>query len=112
MEENRESNSSNISLTEYFLVWILICLPKDISDIFFNLFGGTGLIINRFTTIGVMIPLFLWAIIRLKKFPFKSFFFTSGIEITPGSGMFLTWSGWIIYLYLKQKSEENVLKRI
>ena len=112
MEENRESNSSNVSLTEYFLVWILICLPKDISDIFFNLFGGIGLIINRFTTIGAMITLSLWAIIRLKKFPFIFFFSTAGIEMIPFLGMFPTWSGWIIYLYLKQKIEENVLKRI
>jgi len=92
MEENRESNSSNVSPIEYFLVWILICLPKDILDILLNLFGGIGLIINRFTTIGVMIVLSLWAIIRLKKFPFKSFFFTSGIEVIPFLGMLPTWS--------------------
>ncbi len=104
MENNNKKEKDSISGIEYFLVWYLVCLPKDILDGLLNLFFGSGLILNRITNIPVMIILGLWAAIRMKKFPTISFFSVAGIEEIPVLGILPTWTLWMLFLYLKQRA--------
>ena len=103
-----EKEKDNISGLEYFLVWYLVCLPKDVLDGMFNFMFGSGIILNRITNIPVMITLGLWALIRMKKFPTISFFSVAGVEEIPVLGTLPTWTLWMLFLYLKQKAKKEI----
>ncbi|HHD92472.1 MAG TPA: hypothetical protein ENL06_02505 [Candidatus Portnoybacteria bacterium] len=112
---NGQKKKSDVSGMEFFLVWFFICLPKDILDpiLASPIFLGIGLVLNRVTDVVVMMILGLWALLRLKEFPTGSFFSAFTFEMVPILGAILpSWSGWILYVYIKQKIGEREMKVI
>ncbi|GAI26509.1 unnamed protein product [marine sediment metagenome] len=96
-------STSEITDVEFFLVLCLSIL-KDVLDWILLLAGGIGLILSRLTNIAITGILWLWCLMRLRKFPTKRFLGGFLIEMIPLVGTFSpTWTIFIITIWAEQK---------
>ena len=87
-----------------FIIVLSLAILKDLLDWVLLSAAGIGLILSRITTLGIAGILWLWFVIRLRKFPTKRFLGSFFIEMIPLIGTFSpTWTILVISIYAKQK---------
>jgi len=102
--KSKESNPSTEITGIEFAIILSLAILKDLLDWILLFTAGIGLIVSRITTIGIAGILWLWLMIRLRKFPTKRFLGSFFIEMIPLIGTFSpTWTILIISIYGKQK---------
>jgi hypothetical protein len=99
--KSKSAPETDITSVEFMMI-SLIAMGKDAIDV-----GGTIILIGiPFTpilNIGAIATLWLWCIMRLKKFPTARFVASSGIEFIPLFNGLPMWTAFMISLYLQQK---------
>jgi len=87
-----------------FAIFLSLAIFKDLLDWVLLFTAGIGLILSRVTSFGIAGILWLWLIIRLRKFPTKRFLGSFFVEMIPLIGTFSpTWTILVISIYAKQK---------
>jgi len=100
---NKPSPNAEITGIEFAIILSLAVL-KDLLDWALLFTTGIGLILSRITTLGIAGILWLWFMIRLRKFPTKRFLGSFFIEMIPLIGTFSpTWTILVVSIYAKQK---------
>lgn len=104
-ESRSRKSSPNAEITGIeFSIFLSLAIFKDLLDWALLFAAGIGLIASRVTALIVAGILWLWLIIRLRKFPTKRFLASFFVEMLPLIGTFSpTWTIFVISIYAKQK---------
>lgn len=95
-----DHSETDITAAEFLLIGGLAVI-KDALDVIVTA-SIIGVILTSIINFPITLMLWLWCVLRLKRFPTARFLGTASLEFIPFLGALPLWTGFVISLWLEQ----------